>query len=768
MLRRKLLRDLRRQRGQAAGIALTLVLGAALFAASYDAYRNLEASYTRVFLELKAADLTIVGGETGPFARAARAVDGVAAVETRTTADLPLRVGNTKLLGRVVGTRDDPSVNRLFLDSGSATGGVLAERHLAGDFGLHAGDRLEALGPDGWRPLRIAGIVTSWEYLWPARSRQEVLVPPRSFGVVFAPEAEVGSLAGSEGRREVAVRYEPHVDRAALTDRLERLGRRFGATDTVTRSEQPSNAALQTDIEGFRELAVLFPLLFLSSAALATGVLLSRRVRAEQSLIGMLRASGGSRRTLLFHYLAYGLVLSVAAGIVGAAIGEAGAAGLTRVYTRELGIPLAVTNTHAGTAAVAFCFAVAVGALGALAPALAASRVQPAEAMRGPAPSRRGGRSLLERVVPGLARLPVRYRHVLRGITRSRRRSLSTLVGVVLALTLILVSWGMLDTTSVLLDRQFGQVDRQDAAVQLAGPATSSELRRIANVPGIAAAEPAAEVPATIGSPRGSYATALRALKVGTTMHGFPDASALAHGLVLGRALREILHVREGDRVTVRLTGRRTFTSKVSGFVDEPLGTYAYGSLGRLEPLGVVPNQVLVRFAPDARSATEITRLEALPSAAAVTDSRALERRAHRYLGLFYAFVGAMLVFAAALASVIMLTSMSANVAERSVEATTLRANGVSYRTVAGLLRAENVLLTLAGIVVGLPLAWLVAREFMASFSSDLFRFDLQLRPWTPLLAGVVVIVVAFLSELPALRALRRVDLARVVRERAG
>jgi putative ABC transport system permease protein len=70
--------------------------------------------------------------------------------------------------------------------------------------------------------------------------------------------------------------------------------------------------------------------------------------------------------------------------------------------------------------------------------------------------------------------------------------------------------------------------------------------------------------------------------------------------------------------------------------------------------------------------------------------------------------------------------------------------------------------------MTAVPVAWLVAREFMASFSSDLFRFDLQLRPWTPVLAGLAMVVVALLSEVPALRALRRVDLVRVVRERAG
>ncbi len=768
MLRRKLLRDLRRQLGQAVAIAATLFLGAALFAASFDAYRNLQASYERVFADLRAADLAVVGGDIDAFARAARDVQGVDAVETRTVGDVPLRLGDAKVLGRVVGTAPEPTVNRLLLEAGSRSGGVLVEQHLAADFDLRPGGTLQIFGPNGWRTFRIAGIVSSWEYLWPARSRQDVLPAPKSFGVVFAPEAEAAALTGAAGMREASVRYAPRTNSAALTARLEGLAARLGAHDVVPRADQPSNAALQTDIDGFRQLAVLFPLLFMAAAALATGVLLSRRVRAERVLIGTLRASGAARRSLLVHYLSYGLVLGAAGGIAGALAGEAAASLLTRVYTRELAIPLAVTSTHPGTAAVALAFALVVGGLGALAPALAATRVEPAEAMRGIVPATRGGLSAAERLLPSLRRLPVRRRHVLRSISRSRRRSLSTVLGVVLALTLILVAWGMLDTTNVLLARQFGEVDRQDAALQLDRPVSAAGLRQVETVPGVASAEPAVEVPVTVVSARGSYATALRAYEPGTAMHGFPDPAALERGVVLGGAARGLLHVGVGDTVEIKVSGHRSSGATVAGFVDEPLGTYAYASLARLASLGLEPNQVLVRFAEGADTAAAIGRLEALPRVAAVTDTRGLERLYHRYLGLFYAFVGAMLVFAAALAFVIMFTAMAANVAERSVEVTTLRANGVSHRAVARLLQAENILLTVVGIVVGLPVAWIVARGFMASYSSDLFRFDLQLQPWTPFLAAVAVLVVAVISEWPALRALRRIDLARVVRERAG
>lgn len=70
---------------------------------------------------------------------------------------------------------------------------------------------------------------------------------------------------------------------------------------------------------------------------------------------------------------------------------------------------------------------------------------------------------------------------------------------------------------------------------------------------------------------------------------------------------------------------------------------------------------------------------------------------------------------------------------------------------------------------VGSPCTrYLIVKSFMASFSSDLFSFDLAIRPLTYIWCSVSMLVVALLSQWPALRAVGRVDLPSVLRERAG
>jgi putative ABC transport system permease protein len=151
----------------------------------------------------------------------------------------------------------------------------------------------------------------------------------------------------------------------------------------------------------------------------------------------------------------------------------------------------------------------------------------------------------------------------------------------------------------------------------------------------------------------------------------------------------------------------------------------------------------------------------------AVTRTGALQDTVEQFLGLFYAFVGAMLVCGGLLAFGILFTTMSVNLAERSVEVAMLRASGVGQRRLARLITTENVLVTLVALVPGLLLGWLAAAEAMAAYNSDMFRLELSMSSLTFALAAAGMLVAALASQVPGLRALRRLQIAQIVRERA-
>lgn len=783
LLERKLLRDLGRRRWQFVAIVATVFLGVGLFGASYDAYNNLTASYQALFDRTGFAALTAEGGDPDTVAAALRAADGVSAVETRRVADLPFRVGERTFVGRLVGMPSGrrPAVNDVLFLSGQRPAadqadGVVIERHMADSFDLASGDTFEVRTPDGWQTVTVTGVAASPEYVWPARSRQEVFTLPDQFGVAFGARELVAGLPLQLVTSQVLVRTGAPADDPDVLARLRQVALAAGASDTFTRAEQPSNATLNEDIQGFGELSVLFPVMFLAAAGIATYVLLSRLILSQRQQVGLLLAVGFSRRRVFAHYLGFGLLIGLVGSVLGALAGLLLAGLITRVYTGVIGIPVAVVEIRPLTIMAGVVFGLVAGALSALVPAIRASRMSPAEAMSATIGTGVGARSMVERAFPALGRLPARWRMVVRGVGRSRVRSMTTIGGVMMAVTLVFVSWAMIDTVGFLIDRQFAGAERQDATLALPGSVSEASLARIEDVAGVAQAEPVTHLSVTLVNRDRRYSTTLAGLPVGTQMHRFLAAQplALGHGLLVGSALREQLDLGVGD--SVRLTFPQLGidgTATVAGFVDEPLGTFAYLSRGELSGLigrsavQEATREVDVRFEPAADRPATLARLSDLDGIAAVVDARALQRSAESLMGLFYAFVGLMLALGAVMAFAVLFNLMAANIGERVTELAALRAAGMRGPELSRMITAENVLLTVAGILPGLVVGYLAALEFMASFSSDLFSFELHVQPMTFVFTAAGILLAAIVSQAPVLRTVRRIEIATVVRERA-
>ncbi|MFR0357514.1 ABC transporter permease [Streptomyces sediminimaris] len=774
-------RDLLRRLPQFAAIAVTVLVGVVLFISSYEAYQNLSASYDRTYARLRFADVTAAGGSPRQVAAAARSAPGVAAVATRTQGDLPLRIGGDKLLGRVVGMPAgvQPPVDRVDVTSGRylAPGdptGVLVERHAAQTFKLSPGDRLHAFDGSAWRTVTVRGVVDSAEYLWPARNRQDVLNDPHSFAVLFAPEATARSLAGPYAGSQTLVRFSDDARGTATTRRVAADLRAAGAADVTPRSEQASVATLQEDLTGFQQLGLTFPLLFLAAAAVAAYVLITRLVLSERKVIATFLAAGTPRRLVVRHYLGHGTLAGSAGAVAGLVLGTLATDAVTRAYTGTLKVPDTVIEHRWPVAAAGLAFGLLVGLVGGIAPALAASREAPAEAMRGDVRTlKRPGP--WSRAIARARRLPLAARLALRELTRSRRRTLATMTGTVLSLVLVLASVGMITSMRSMMSVQYGTVQKEDATVTAGAHAAGLE-GRLRAVPGVARVEAVTTVPVTVSAHGRSYATSLMGYRRDTAMHGFRGPGGTTRrlpdrGVLAGKAITGRLHVRVGDTITVDSPGAGRRQARLAGLLDEPLGTFVYATDSTARALtGADADSYQLRFdrgaTAHARDTARAT-ISNLDGVVAYTDAKALRHQFDKYLSLFWLFVGIMLVLGAILALTVIYVTMTVNVAERTVELATLRAAGVPLRRIAGVLAMENLTATLVAVPLGLAAGAAAAWAALRSFSSDMFDMELTLG-WAALLsAAVAVLAASLLSQIPAVRVVRGLDIARVVRERA-
>lgn len=772
VLFRKLRRDLWRQRWQFLAPAVIIAIGVTVYVAGTDAYANLKRSVDRAYAVQLLPDAVITGSGAFDLRSDAQRFPGEPVVELRRQGDAGIRINGHALYGRVVSVpvQAQPGVSRLALQSGDlpVRGAVAIEEHLSEYYRLKPGDTVELRGPSGWKAMSVSGSVSSTEYLLrPARSSREMMTSPEQFGVVFITDPDFSQVS-AQPSEQLLVYARDRGAAPELVTAATQLATSRGL-EVTSRNEQPSYRVLQDDVKSVGTFATLLSWVFLVAAVAGTYVLLSRLINAQRAVIGTLSANGISGPTLVAHYLAYG----VAVGLAGAAVGLIGGLLLggwvTSHYTQALGLPVRVTSVHPTSLIIGAVLGIAAAALAAWVPARTASRMSPAEAMRMAPSGTRGAVSVLERLLPPLRRMPARWRMTVRGVTRNHRRALLTVCGVVIAVCLMMVFAGLVGTINRFIDRQYGGIELQDAQVITAAGAADDIAATLRTDSRITAAEPFTRLDVTIEADETRYETLLVALPPLTQMHRFTADGSVRDlppdGVLLGKGLAETLGVTVGDRLTITDTPNRIrIEQPVAGFVDEPTSPVAYIAADKLATLAA-PSGVMLKLTPGAPHDEVSHAVSGLPGVVAYVSTDSVATTIRQAFSLYNVLVGLMQMFAAVMAAALLYNTMSANVSERTGELTTLQALGMGAGLLGRLVAAENMLLVVFALPIGLVAGALLADRIMSTYVTEGYRWHLDMDATTPLVVAAAVLVTALVAQIPAFRVIGRMDVAKVVRE---
>ena len=762
LLRRKLRRDLRRRRAQVIAVSLTVFVGIMVAVLTAGMASNLGDSYDLTYERTSFADAWISGGAP-TLGTELWAIDGVDRVEIRTSGEIGVEFTDRPIRTRVQGVAVSTTLNQLVITEGRAVDpagdGVVLEEHTADNFGLGPGDTITV---SGFGPVEIVGVGASPEWLWVAPSQQELIVDLDEFGVVYAPEHLAATWLPESEQLVVAVQdHDPDV-----VDNVARAAILAGAGEVVTRDDHPSNQALKADLEGFEELALMFPVLFLFAAGLATAVLLSRLVTQQRPEIGMLRANGYGRGTIQRHYSWYGVVVALLGAIPAVPAGIYLGWLATDAYTGFLGIPFASRQVELTAPTVAVVASLVVGGLAGFASARRAVAIDPAEAMRPGGGSVAGKHSFLERALP--RRAPNWMRMGVRNLHRAPGRSVTTALGIVLALLLTVTAFVLQDTVDNLFVVQFERTDLRGLVVEF-DDGGDDLVTRIEAVDGVSVVEPHFEQGAALLTLDGIVAERLQVYAAGTRLHDFEAVGGLpTDGLIVSARAAGHLDVEVGDLVEMRAIDGTVGTFPVAGVIREPLAGSSYLSADAWESIGgSPPHSVAVGLVDRDRHDEVRDAVAEIEGITRITDQVATADRAKELLAASRFFVGLVLVLAVVMAVALIFNALTVTIGERETEVATLQANGVSRSWVRRAITAENLVNVSLGAVPGLVIGWVSAGVFVRSFSTEQFRFDPILRPTSVVWAVVLLGICALVAQIPGLRRLDRLDLAAKVRERA-
>lgn len=781
-IHRKLWRDLWGIRGQALAIALVIMSGVATFVMSLSTLNSLQLTQATFYRDYRFADV-FVSLKRAPETLRSRLqeIPGVDRVETRVVAAVNLDIPgfSDPVAGKLVSIPEQgqPLLNRLYLRQGRLIEAgrdeeVVVSEAFATAHGFTPGATLKAVINGRLETLTIVGIALSPEYIYQI-SPGAIFPDFERYGVLWMGRKPLATAYDMDGAfNDVVLTLSAGAQLNEVLDRIDALLRPYGGLGSYGRIDQLSHRYLSEEFRQLRQMARLFPVIFLSVAAFLLNVVVSRLISTQREQIAALKAFGYGNAAVGAHYLGLVMLIVLFGTGAGLALGVWLGQGLSALYVRFYRFPFLSYQLQPWVAMTALLVSVTAAGIGTLYAVRRAALLPPAEAMRPERPVAYR-QTLIERI--GLQRwLSQPSRMIARHLERRPVKSLLSVAGIALACAIMMVGSFQTDAIHFMVEVQFGLIQRDDLAVSFIEPTSRKALFDLQRLPGVDYGEPFRSVPVRLRYQHRSYRTGIQGIILDGDLYRLLDrrleaVELPAEGVVMTDHLGKILGVRPGDTLTVEvLEGSRPVREvPVAALVSQYIGVSAYMRLGALNRLLREGNAISgVYLAIDSRYRQEIYRaLKEMPRVGATVVRETAIRNFFQTMGetlLIFTFINTLL--AGTIAFGVVYNSARIALSERSRELASLRVLGFTRGEISYILLGELAVLTLAAI----PLGFLIGRGLCAVISnnlqSDLYRVPLVLEPSTYAFAATVVLVSAAVSALAVRRKLDHLDLVEVLK----
>jgi len=780
MLLLKSWRDIKTRKGQFIALIVLVALGITSYVSFISGYEDIHTSAEASYRELKSEDFTtrVLGAPKG-VVQAIRRLPGVVAAEGQLAVDTPLDLSPRKqITARVIGMPTDHrlTVNSVLVFRGerpTRPNDVLLHRILADNRGIEVGDKLtlEVLGQE--RSVRVAGIATDPDYFYPARSKADA-TGPDEFTILWMAQPNVERMFRKPGTyTNVSVRAKPGTDQEALISRVEKVLKPYGVIDTVKRADQPSYFLLRQKLQGIQAEAYLMPAFILAISSLSLAIALSRLVQSQRGEIGLAKALGYRDWQLLAHYLFFCVFIALFGSAIGFVLGQLAAAQITRLYATFFTIPYLAHEVHANVVVGSILISTVSCVLAGLVPAYRSAQMPPARAMHADPniaiPETR--RPLAEKLFGWIMPRSFTFRVPLRNVFRAKKRSLYTVIGISFALVLTVATWSLFDTLTYLVNWQLGTAERWDMVAAFDKNFYGDRPREIRYWQGVRKVEPVLIVPVTLRANGNVHDGAVTAMAPGDTFHGFdivsgaPVQRAIAEdGLIMTPPVAKKLGVDVGDTVSVESPYiQEAREIKVAALGDELWGSPLFTSLEEGRQLADSDTQVYntLYLNVNPRFATSVKkRLEGLAGVLTVQARGGIAALINQYLGLYYTMGGILLAFGWSIAFVVIYTTFTANILERTREIGTMLTIGEDRWHLATMITLENLMLAIVGIPLGVWMGVRAAQTLYNSASTEAYTLKAVIFPLSVVYVVISLLIVLLLSEIPPIRRIFRLDLA--------
>jgi len=780
----KLVRDIWHMRGQAIAVGMIVACGVAIMVMALGTLSTLRASSDAYYERYRFADV-FASVRRAPESAAGRLreIDGVQTVETRIVRLVILRIEGVEepANAQIVSLPDvgESTLNRIVLFDGRypephSPDEIVISNAFAEANELVPGDTVDAVINGRLRTLSIAGIGDSPEFIY-ALSPGSVMPDDHLFGIFWMRRRALEAAFDLDGAfNNVTLTVAPGTETAPVIDAVDDVLAPYGGTGAYDRTDQPSNAFVDSEMNQLKTMARIIPAVFLAVSAILIHSILNRLIQTERQQIGLVKAFGYSRWEIAWHYLKLALAITVGGVLAGFAIGFVLENLVTNLYKETFRIPNLTWRVDVTALVVGAASALGAAIAGALSASLGAAKLSPAEAMS-PAPPVNYQQGWLRSILK-MRWLDEPTRLILRHIFRFPARTAANLFGIAAAVMLLIGTLFTFDAMDDMLDRMFFRTNSHDAAVTFFEARNDTAVEELARLPGVLAAEGVRDVPARLEAGYRSERISITGLPEGSTLRRVLSADDRyvdipETGLTLSSQLASMLDVTTGDTVTTHvLDGTRPVVDlPVTAIVDEIIGAPAFMDLATLNTMmdqAPTVSGAYIRLDPLRHAEFEQGVIER-PGIAGVSLRAATIGSFEQTLQeSIYIMMGIYAVIGGAIAAGVVYNAARISLTERGRELASLRVLGFTNNEVGYILLGELALVALVGIPIGCLGGLALAHLIATAMATELYRIPVRVDPSTMGYAALIVLFSSTVAALFVVRRVRSLDLIAVLKTR--
>lgn len=719
MLRRKLWRDLWQNRTQFLSIFLMAFLGMMVFAGIDAESNGLGVSYTRYFEQTHTADYWVIGNNfTQRDADTLKSLPEVETVDRKLVLDGKCKLPTGEELDMEFNFMETMTCSYPYVVEGepfnASSPGIWLEQNFANARGYKVGDTINLSYEGVSFQEEVKGIIMHPEYVYYSLDSDSMMPTYGNYGFGFLSQSEFPLQDQLVYNYLVIKTYETPQNSLQFKEYLKNTLN----LEDVTVIDRRQNLGIDTIInekEQHETFGIMFTAIFMLIAVMGIVTTMTRMTSNQRTQIGTLKALGFSKGKITWHYVSYGIVISLLGGVIGSLLGRLLIPQLFLGSMTAYFILPAWYQQLSWKSLVANALSVLVCSSVSFLSCRKELKDMPAVTLR-PASPKNLKHSLLEKSKFWLS-MNFSTQWNIRDVLRNKSRSLMGILGVAGCAMLLLGAFGSYDCCIGLVDWQYTRLVTGQNKVNFSLNTSDLEKRQMAQTyKGQLLQEGSCEFRVGDTVKTGT----ITVTEEGNYLHyentKQEEIKLPKDGIAMTSKMAELLGVQVGDNFEWHIVGEKNWeTGQVAALYQAATGQGITMDKAVYEdfhydfhPTSFYTNMSIPSYIKDGDVVAGVISIEQARSDLA------------KNMEMMYIMVGVLIVAAVLLGLVVLYNMGVLSFMEKTREVATLKVLGFSTKRIRKILQQQNIWITVIGIVIGLWLGYRLIVVMMGTMSDDM------------------------------------------------